>query len=62
MAQQDRYSAAVHEAGHTVVAWKDAANFIMKLTKAEQRLEEWQTATSWLRKVEGRLCISGSAC
>jgi hypothetical protein len=34
---------------------KDAADYIMKLTKAEQKLEEWQTATQALiMAAEGR--------
>jgi hypothetical protein len=34
---------------------KDAANYIMKLTKTEQRVDEWQTATQALiMAAEGR--------
>jgi hypothetical protein len=34
--------------GRQLVTLKDAADYIMKLTKAEQNLEEWQTATEAL--------------
>src|SRR3982074_3251875 len=34
--------------GKPLVTLKDAADYIMKLPKAEQNLEEWQTATSCL--------------
>ena len=31
--------------GRQIVTLIDAASYIMKLPKAEQKLEEWQTAT-----------------
>jgi hypothetical protein len=31
--------------GRQLLTLKDAADYIMKLAKAEQNLEEWQTAT-----------------
>jgi hypothetical protein len=34
--------------GRRLVTLKDAADFIMKLSKAEQNLPEWQTATEAL--------------
>jgi hypothetical protein len=34
--------------GRQLVTLKDAAAYIMKLTKAEQHLEEWQTVTEAL--------------
>ena len=34
--------------GRQLVTLQDAANYIMKLPKAEQKLEEWQTATEVL--------------
>ena len=34
--------------GRQIVTLKDAANYIMKLPKAEQNLEEWQTAIACL--------------
>jgi hypothetical protein len=34
--------------GRQLVTLKDAAAYIMKLTKAEQHLEEWQAATEAL--------------
>jgi hypothetical protein len=38
-----------------LITLKDAADFIMKLPKAEQQLEEWQTAIACLiGAVEGR--------
>ena len=38
-----------------LVTLKDAADYIMKLPKAEQQLEEWQTATEALiMAAEGR--------
>jgi hypothetical protein len=41
--------------GRQLVTLKDAADHIMKLPKAEQKLEEWQTATSCLiGAAEGR--------
>jgi hypothetical protein len=41
--------------GKPLLTLKDAANYIMKLPKAEQKLEEWQTATATLiRAAEGR--------
>jgi hypothetical protein len=41
--------------GRQLVTLKDAANYIMKLPKAEQNLEEWQTAGNILiRAAEGR--------
>jgi hypothetical protein len=42
-------------AGRQLVRLQDAAGFIMKLPKAEQNLEEWQTATGCLiGAAEGR--------
>jgi len=38
--------------GKTLLTLKDAGNCITKLSKAEQKLEEWQTAT---------LCLIGAA-
>jgi hypothetical protein len=32
--------------GRQLLTLKDAADYIMKLKKAEQKLEEWQTAVS----------------
>jgi hypothetical protein len=41
--------------GRQLVMVQDAAGFIMKLPKAEQKLEEWQTATGCLiGAAEGR--------
>ena len=41
--------------GRQLVTLKDAADYIMKLSKAEQKLEEWQTATEVLMMAaEGR--------
>ena len=41
--------------GRQLVTLKDAADYIMKLPKAEQRLVEWQTATACLiGAAEGR--------
>jgi hypothetical protein len=41
--------------GRQLVTLEDAADYIMKLPKAEQKLEEWQTATEILIKTaEGR--------
>jgi hypothetical protein len=41
--------------GRQLVTLQDAASFIMKLPKAEQKLEEWQTATEALiGTAEGR--------
>jgi hypothetical protein len=41
--------------GRQFVTLQDAASYIMKLPKAEQKLEEWQTATEVLIKAaEGR--------
>jgi hypothetical protein len=41
--------------GKPLLTLKDAANYVMKLPKAEQKLEEWQTATAILiRAAEGR--------
>jgi hypothetical protein len=41
--------------GRRLVTLKDAANFIVKLPKAEQNAEEWQTAGRMLiRAAEGR--------
>ena len=41
--------------GRQLVMLQDAAGFIMKLPKAEQKLEEWQTATEALiMAAEGR--------
>ena len=41
--------------GRQLVTLRDAADYIMKLPKAEQKLEEWQTATEALIMVaEGR--------
>jgi len=41
--------------GRKLVTLQDAAGFIMKLPKAEQKLEEWQTATGCLiGAAEGR--------
>jgi hypothetical protein len=41
--------------GRQLVTLKDAANYIMTLPKAEQKLEEWQTATEALiMAAEGR--------
>jgi hypothetical protein len=41
--------------GRQLVTLKDAASYIMKLSKAEQNLEEWQTAGEILIKTaEGR--------
>jgi hypothetical protein len=41
--------------GRQLVTLKDAASYIMKLPKAEQKLEEWQTATEALiMAAEGR--------
>jgi hypothetical protein len=41
--------------GRQLVTLQDAASYIMKLPKAEQKLEEWQTATEVLIKAaEGR--------
>jgi hypothetical protein len=41
--------------GKPLLTLKDAASYIMKLPKAEQKLEEWQTATAILiRAAEGR--------
>jgi hypothetical protein len=34
--------------GRQLVTLKDAANYIMKLPKAVQKIEEWQTATQAL--------------
>ena len=33
---------------------RDAADYIMKLPKAERQLEEWQTATCLIGAAEGR--------
>ena len=41
--------------GRQLVTLKDAASYIMKLPKAEQKFEEWQTATEVLiMAAEGR--------
>jgi hypothetical protein len=41
--------------GRQLVTLKDAADYVMKLPKAEQDLEEWQTATGCLiGAAEGR--------
>jgi hypothetical protein len=41
--------------GRQLVTLKDAADYVMKLPKAEQNLEEWQTATGCLiGAAEGR--------
>jgi len=41
--------------GRHLLTLKDAADYIMKLPKAEQKLEEWQTATEVLiMAAEGR--------
>jgi hypothetical protein len=41
--------------GREIITLKDAANYIMKLPKAEQNLEQWQTATKALiMAAEGR--------
>jgi hypothetical protein len=40
--------------GHQLVTLQDAAGYIMKLPKAEQKLEEWQTATGCLIGARGR--------
>ena len=41
--------------GRQLATLQDAANYIMKLPKAEQKLEEWQTATEVLiMAAEGR--------
>jgi hypothetical protein len=41
--------------GRQIVMLEDAAGYIMKLPKAEQQLEEWQTATEALiMAAEGR--------
>jgi DnaJ-like protein len=41
--------------GRQLVTLQDAANYIMKLKRAEQKLEEWQTATEVLiMAAEGR--------
>jgi hypothetical protein len=41
--------------GRQLVTLKDAANYIMKLPKAEQNVEEWQTSDEILiRAAEGR--------
>jgi hypothetical protein len=41
--------------GRQIVTLQDAAGYIMKLPKAEQKLEEWQTATGCLiGAAEGR--------
>lgn len=41
--------------GRQLVTLKDAANYIMKLPKAEQNLEEWQTAGEIsIKTAEGR--------
>jgi hypothetical protein len=44
--------------GRQLVTLQDAAEYIMKLPKAEQNLEEWQAATEaliqWRRKIGGR--------
>ena len=41
--------------GRQLLTLKDAASYIMKLPKAEQNLEEWQTATGCLiGTAEGR--------
>jgi hypothetical protein len=41
--------------GRQLATLKDAANYIMKLPKAEQNVEEWQTAGEILAKTaEGR--------
>jgi hypothetical protein len=41
--------------GRQLVTLEDAADYIMKLPKAEQDLEEWQTAIgSLIGAVEGR--------
>jgi hypothetical protein len=50
--------------GRQLVTLKDAADYIMKLPKGVQKLEEWQTATEILIKAaEGRdfLMQRGSA-
>jgi hypothetical protein len=45
--------------GRQLVTLKDAANYIMKLPKAEQNLEEWQTAGEILIKTaEGQDFLS----
>ena len=44
--------------GGLLVTLKDAADYIMKLPKAEQNLEEWQTAIGCLiGAAEGRDCV-----
>jgi len=43
--------------GRQLVTLKDAANYIQKLPKAEQDLEEWQAAVealSWLSSLAAR--------
>jgi hypothetical protein len=41
--------------GRQLITLKDAADYIMKLPKAEQKLKEWRTATAILiRAAEGR--------
>ena len=41
--------------GRKLLTLQDAADYIMKLPKSEQNLEEWQTATEILiRTAEGR--------
>jgi hypothetical protein len=41
--------------GRQLITLKDAASYILKLPKAEQKLEEWQTASEILIKAaEGR--------
>jgi hypothetical protein len=47
--------------GRQLVALKDAAAYIMKLSKAEQHLEEWQAATEALFD-GGRRSRAADAC
>jgi hypothetical protein len=42
------YRGKQYVVGRQIVTLKDAANYIMKLPKAEQNLEEWQTAIACL--------------
>jgi hypothetical protein len=51
--------------GRQLVTLADAADYIMKLPKAEQNLEEWQTAVRCLigaPKVATSWCMRVSAC
>jgi hypothetical protein len=48
--------------GRQLVTLQDAASYIMKLTKAEQQLEEWQTATEALIMAAEDRCMRVSVC